>query len=122
MIGVGGVGSWAAEALARSGIGALTLIDAKDDVTHNHVRRVQAYAMGLARELGVNDPLTLKAYQYDAVCNGFELASGSIRNQEPETMIAAFEKVVELAPRDAGAQTRLAAARLAAGETLHAGH
>ncbi|WP_116654094.1 aspartate--tRNA ligase [Pelagibacterium sediminicola] len=39
------------------------------------------------------DPLTIKAYQYDAVCNGFEIASGSIRNQEPETMIAAFEKV-----------------------------
>ena len=39
------------------------------------------------------DPLTIKAFQYDAVCNGFELASGSIRNQEPETMVAAFEKV-----------------------------
>jgi aspartyl-tRNA synthetase len=37
------------------------------------------------------DPLTLKAYQYDAVCNGFEIASGSIRNQEPETMVKAFE-------------------------------
>ncbi len=37
------------------------------------------------------DPLTIKAYQYDAVCNGFEIASGSIRNQEPETMVAAFE-------------------------------
>jgi hypothetical protein len=30
-------------------------IDAKDDVTHNHVRRVQAYAMGLARELGATN-------------------------------------------------------------------
>jgi aspartyl-tRNA synthetase len=38
-----------------------------------------------------NDPLTIKAYQYDAVCNGFEIASGSIRNQEPETMVKAFE-------------------------------
>jgi aspartyl-tRNA synthetase len=37
------------------------------------------------------DPLSLTAYQYDAVCNGFEIASGSIRNQEPETMIKAFE-------------------------------
>jgi len=39
------------------------------------------------------DPLTLKAYQYDLVCNGFEIASGSIRNQSPELMIKAFEKV-----------------------------
>jgi aspartyl-tRNA synthetase len=38
------------------------------------------------------DPLSLKAYQYDCVCNGYELASGSIRNQEPETMVLAFEK------------------------------
>ena len=39
------------------------------------------------------DPLSLKAYQYDAVCNGFEIASGSIRNQSPELMVKAFEKV-----------------------------
>nr|WP_316653496.1 aspartate--tRNA ligase [uncultured Gellertiella sp.] len=39
------------------------------------------------------DPLALKAYQYDMVCNGFEIASGSIRNQSPELMVKAFEKV-----------------------------
>jgi putative nucleotidyltransferase with HDIG domain len=42
-------------------------IDAKDDVTHNHVRRVQSYAMGLARELGVGDELTLKAIEAAAL-------------------------------------------------------
>ncbi|HYM22774.1 MAG TPA: HD domain-containing phosphohydrolase [Vicinamibacterales bacterium] len=36
-------------------------IDAKDDVTHDHVRRVQTYASGLAKALGVADELTLKA-------------------------------------------------------------
>jgi aspartyl-tRNA synthetase len=41
--------------------------------------------------LNTQDPLTIKAYQYDAVCNGYEIASGSIRNQEPETMVKAFE-------------------------------
>jgi aspartyl-tRNA synthetase len=39
------------------------------------------------------DPLTIKAYQYDIVCNGFEIASGGIRNHLPETMVKAFEIV-----------------------------
>lgn len=37
------------------------------------------------------DPLTIKAYQYDVVCNGFEVGSGGIRNHLPETMVRAFE-------------------------------
>ncbi|MEL7430099.1 MAG: aspartate--tRNA ligase, partial [Pseudomonadota bacterium] len=37
------------------------------------------------------DPLTIKAFQYDLVCNGFEIASGGIRNHIPETMVKAFE-------------------------------
>jgi aspartyl-tRNA synthetase len=41
--------------------------------------------------LNTQDPLTIKAYQYDMVCNGYELASGSIRNQYPELMVKAFE-------------------------------
>jgi putative nucleotidyltransferase with HDIG domain len=42
-------------------------IDAKDDVTHSHVRRVQAYATGLARALGFTDDATLKAIQAAAL-------------------------------------------------------
>ena len=37
------------------------------------------------------EPLSIKAFQYDIVCNGFEIASGGIRNQLPETMVKAFE-------------------------------
>ena len=37
------------------------------------------------------DPLDIKAYQYDIVCNGVELSSGAIRNHKPEIMIKAFE-------------------------------
>jgi len=37
------------------------------------------------------DPLTIKAYQYDIVCNGVELSSGAIRNHRPEIMFKAFE-------------------------------
>ncbi|MEE9315084.1 MAG: aspartate--tRNA ligase [Rhizobiaceae bacterium] len=36
------------------------------------------------------DPLTIDAMQYDMVCNGFEIASGGIRNHLPETMVKAF--------------------------------
>ena len=58
------------------------------DFAHNPFSMPQ----GGREALETQDPLTIKAYQYDAVCNGYEIASGSIRNQEPETMIAAFEK------------------------------
>jgi aspartyl-tRNA synthetase len=37
-----------------------------------------------------NDPLTIKAFQYDIVCNGVELSSGAIRNHLPEVMYKAF--------------------------------
>src|SRR5438128_9867922 len=36
------------------------------------------------------DPLTIKAYQYDIVCNGVELSSGAIRNHRPDVMYKAF--------------------------------
>jgi aspartyl-tRNA synthetase len=41
--------------------------------------------------LNDQDPLMIKAFQYDLVCNGFEIASGGIRNHLPETMVKAFE-------------------------------
>ncbi len=41
--------------------------------------------------LTTKDPLTIKAYQYDIVCNGIELSSGAIRNHLPEVMLKAFE-------------------------------
>ncbi len=37
------------------------------------------------------DPLSIKAYQYDIVCNGVELSSGAIRNHRPDVMLRAFE-------------------------------
>jgi len=37
------------------------------------------------------DPLEIKAYQYDIVCNGVELSSGAIRNHRPDIMYKAFE-------------------------------
>ena len=41
--------------------------------------------------LNTMDPLEIKAFQYDIVCNGVELSSGAIRNHKPEIMYRAFE-------------------------------
>lgn len=61
----------------------------KIDFAHNPFSMPQGGMDALENQ----DPLTIKAYQYDMVCNGYEIASGSIRNQSPELMVKAFEKV-----------------------------
>jgi aspartyl-tRNA synthetase len=45
---------------------------------------------GGLQALESHDPLTIKAYQYDIVCNGVELSSGAIRNHRPDIMYRAF--------------------------------
>ncbi len=59
------------------------------DFAHNPFSMPQ----GGLEALETQDPATIKAYQYDLVCNGYELASGSIRNQHPDLMVKAFELV-----------------------------
>ncbi|EPE99214.1 aspartate--tRNA ligase [Rhizobium grahamii] len=59
----------------------------KIDFAHNPFSMPQ----GGLDALNGSDPLSIKAFQYDMVCNGFEIASGSIRNQLPEVMVKAFE-------------------------------
>jgi aspartyl-tRNA synthetase len=59
----------------------------KVDFSHNPFSMPQ----GGIDALNGQDPLTIKAFQYDLVCNGYEIASGSIRNHKPETMVKAFE-------------------------------
>ena len=44
-------------------------------------------------ERGEIDPLTITACQYDLVINGYESASGAVRNHDPEIMVKAFELV-----------------------------
>ena len=53
----------------------------------------------LLAERGEIDPLTIRADQYDLVCNGVELSSGAVRNHDPEIMVKAFE-MVRLGERD----------------------
>jgi len=61
--------------------------DKKVDFSHNPFSMPQ----GGLDALNGQDPLTIKAYQYDITCNGYEIASGGIRNHKPEAMVKAFE-------------------------------
>lgn len=59
----------------------------KIDFTHNPFSMPQ----GEMEALLTMDPLEIKAYQYDIVCNGVELSSGAVRNHRPDIMVKAFE-------------------------------
>jgi aspartyl-tRNA synthetase len=56
------------------------------DFSHNPFSMPQ----GELEALNAQDPLTIKAFQYDIVCNGAELCSGAIRNHRPDIMVRAF--------------------------------
>ena len=62
-------------------------VSGKIDFSHNPFSMPQ----GGIKALEEQDPLTIKAWQYDLVCNGVELSSGAIRNHLPEVMYKAFE-------------------------------
>jgi len=57
------------------------------DFSHNPFSMPQ----GELEALDSQDPLDILAYQYDIVCNGYELCSGAVRNHKPEIMLRAFE-------------------------------
>ena len=59
----------------------------KIDFSHNPFSMPQ----GELEALETMDPLDIKAWQYDIVCNGVELSSGAIRNHRPDIMYKAFE-------------------------------
>ena len=61
--------------------------DGKIDFSHNPFSMPQ----GGLEALETQDPLTIRAYQYDIVCNGYELCSGAIRNHKAEIMLKAFD-------------------------------
>ena len=57
------------------------------DFSHNPFSMPQ----GGLEALENKNPLDILAYQYDLVCNGYEMASGAVRNHNPEIMVKAFE-------------------------------
>jgi aspartyl-tRNA synthetase len=64
----------------------------KDEDTGQIIFSHNPFSMpqGGLEALNSEDPLTIKAWQYDIVCNGVELSSGAIRNHKPEIMEKAF--------------------------------
>ncbi len=65
--------------------------DKKIDFSHNPFSMPQGGLETLDAAKTDEDKLKIKAFQYDIVCNGFEIASGSVRNHRPDTMVKAFE-------------------------------
>tara|TARA_Y100000996_G_scaffold173165_1_gene134585 strand:+ start:1799 stop:3583 length:1785 start_codon:yes stop_codon:yes gene_type:complete len=65
----------------------------KDETTKKITFSHNPFSMpqGDIKNLDFKDPLSMKAYQYDIVCNGVELSSGAIRNHIPELMYKLFE-------------------------------
>ena len=63
----------------------------KIDFSHNPFSMPQGGLETLESAASDEERLDIKAYQYDIVCNGYEIASGSIRNHRPDTMVKAFE-------------------------------
>ena len=65
----------------------------KDELTKKIKFSHNPFSMpqGDIKNLDLSDPLSMKAYQYDIVCNGVELSSGAIRNHIPELMYKLFE-------------------------------
>ena len=61
--------------------------EGKIDFNHNPFSMPQ----GGLEALENKEPLDILAYQYDLVCNGYEMASGAVRNHDPKLMVKAFE-------------------------------
>ena len=65
----------------------------RDEITNKIKFSHNPFSMpqGDIKKLDYKEPLSMKAYQYDIVCNGIELSSGAIRNHIPELMYKLFE-------------------------------
>ena len=64
-------------------------IEKRIDFSHNPFSMPQVDI----KDFDKKDPLSILAYQYDLVCNGYEISSGAIRNHLPELMYKVFSKV-----------------------------
>ena len=64
----------------------------KDPKTNKIIFSHNPFSMpqGAVEKIDFDNPLNIKAYQYDIVCNGIELSSGAIRNHKPDLMYKLF--------------------------------
>src|SRR5215467_13735034 len=93
IVGLGGVGSWAVEALARSGIGTLTLIDL-DDVCISNVNR-QLHALEGALGKPKVDVMTQRVKAINPDCDVRALHSFFLKSNAEQILETAFDAVLD---------------------------
>lgn len=93
VIGIGGVGSWSAEALARSGIGSITLIDLDDICTTNINRQIHALSdtVGVAKV----DVMTSRITQISPDCNVHPIEDFVTPENVSQYLTNAFDFVID---------------------------
>ncbi|MEO8081035.1 MAG: tRNA threonylcarbamoyladenosine dehydratase [Caldimonas sp.] len=116
IVGVGGVGSWAAEALARSGVAALTLIDL-DHVAESNVNR-QVQALGSTLGMAKVDALARRVADIHPGCHVTQVEEFVDAGNWPGLMSGRAADVVIDACDDVRAKTVLAAWALETGASL----
>ena len=67
------------------------MYELSDDGSVDFIHNPFSMPQGGMEALITKNPLDILAYQYDAVCNGYEITSGAVRNHSPEIMVKAFE-------------------------------
>src|SRR5262245_43621376 len=93
VVGIGGVGSWAAEALARSGVGALTLVDLDDVCASNANRQLHA----LDGEIGKPkvEVVALRAHAINPECKLSPIQAFFTSSTAEEILLKQFNYVVD---------------------------
>ena len=93
VIGVGGVGSWVAEALARSGIGALTLID-PDHVAESNINR-QVHALDATLGMAKVQAMAGRIREIHPACEVEGVEEFVTEDNAPELLVEAYDYVVD---------------------------
>ena len=93
IIGIGGVGSWAAEALARNGIGNITLIDLDDICTTNINRQIHALSSTIGK--GKVEVMAERIHQINPECNIYQIDDFVTEENLTNLISSSFDYVID---------------------------